>query len=226
MKRFRTGLVLFGKIDIICLSFSLGSSLSYLVRKWRKRQEIKAVDPLVTELKSISPVIAVSVDGKPLKLPLVRGGDENIIKGWSQVIKSKRLAALIKVIINAKQKHQLISFFFSFLNESAFSNAGFCFAVVGSLDYTQFILVIFPATLGGFVIEQVIGNPLVSVFLPLLIVYGRRVSCTSTWYGTCSLRRRKTFFIAALQVKEVSWKWGISKTRPGFLYIYKKIPWM
>jgi hypothetical protein len=59
-------------------------------------------------LKGKSPVIAVSINGKPLKLPVVRGGDGTIkgIKGLSLKIKSKKLAALVKAIFNARRKQK------------------------------------------------------------------------------------------------------------------------
>lgn len=173
MKRLHTGVILFDTIDIICISFSVGSCLAYLIRK---HKESRDVDPIVTELKEKSPVIAVSIDGKPLKLPLVRGGET--LKGVSLAIKSKRLAALIRAIVNLKRMQKLfklLQIYFAILNASLTSSVGLRFAVGGSLDYTQFILITFPATAGGFLMGQVIANPLASVFLPLAILFGRGI---------------------------------------------------
>lgn len=58
--------------------------------------------------KKKSPVIAVSTDGKPLELPVVRGGAR--LKEMSLVsreIKSKKLATLIRAIITAKRSQKL-----------------------------------------------------------------------------------------------------------------------
>jgi len=175
MKRLHTGVILFDTIDIICISFSVGSGLAYLIRKHKERRNL---DPIVTELKEKSPVIAVSIDGKPLKLPLVRGGDGDRLKGVSLAIKSKRLAALIKAIVNAKRRQKqlkLVQIMFAVLNASLTSSVGLRFAVGGSLDYTQFTLIAFSSTVGGFLMGQVIANPLASVFLPIAILYGRGI---------------------------------------------------
>ena len=183
MKRLHTGVILFDTIDIICISFSVGSGLAYLIRKHKERRN---VDPIVTELKEKSPVIAVSIDGKPLKLPLVRGGDR--LKGVSLAIKSKRLAALVRAIVNAKRRQKqfkLLQIIFAILNASLTSSVGLRFAVGGSLDYTQFILIAFPSTVAGFLMGQVIANPLASVLLPLAIFYGRGIEDIPDPYEKC-----------------------------------------
>jgi hypothetical protein len=185
MKRLHTGVILFDTIDIICISVSVGSGLAYLIRKYKETSD---VDPIVTELKEKSPVIAVSIDGKPLKLPLVRGGQ--ILEGVSLAIKSKRLAALIRAIVNAKRSQKLfklLQIYFAILNASLTSSVGLRFALGGSLDYTQFILIAFPATAGGFLMGQVIANPLASVFLPLAILYGRGIEDIPDPYEKCKL---------------------------------------
>jgi hypothetical protein len=185
MKRLHTGVILLDTIDIICISFSVGSGLAYLVQRHKKN---RSGDPIVTELKEKSPVIAVSIDGKPLKLPLVRGGDN--LKKVSLAIKSKKLAALIRAIVNAKKGQRLfkiLQIYFAILNASLTSTVGLRFALGGSLDYTQFILIAFPATAGGFLMGQVIANPLASVFLPLAILYGRGIEDIPDPYENCKL---------------------------------------
>lgn len=185
MKKLHTDVIVFDTIDIICISFFVGSSLAYLIRKHKERRN---VDPIVTELKEKSPVIAVSIDGKPLKLTLVRGGER--FKGVSLAIKSKRLAALIKAIVNAKRRQKqlkLLQIMFAILNASLTFSVGLRFAVGGSLDYTQFIFIAFPATVGGFLMGQVIANPLASVFLPLAILYGRGIEDIPDPYEKCKL---------------------------------------
>jgi hypothetical protein len=86
MKRLHTGLIVFDAVDVICISFSAGSGIAFLVRRYKRR---KGEDPIVLELKQKSPLRMFSKNGKPLKLPLVRGGDN--IKGVSLLIKNKRL---------------------------------------------------------------------------------------------------------------------------------------
>jgi hypothetical protein len=166
-----TSLILLNRKNIVCISFSAAPSLGYLIRKLKeKRLEKKTIDPIVTELKSESSVIAVSLNGKPLKLPIIRRGDG--VQGWSLVVESKKLVALIKVIGNTKKIYMLLTLFFALLNASLTSSVGLRFVVGGSLDYTQFIIIALPATVGGFFMKQVSANPLASIFLPLAILYG------------------------------------------------------
>ena len=195
MKRLHTGVILFDTVDIICVSFSVGSGLAYLIRRYKEGKNVdpivaelkkkRNVDPIVNELREKSPVIAVSIDDKPLKLPVLRGGEK--LKGVSLAIKSKRLAALVKAIIFAKRRQKqlkLLQIIFATLNGLT-SSVGLRFAVGGSLDYTQFILIAFPATVGGFLMGQIIANPLASVFLPLAILYGRGIEDIPNPYEKC-----------------------------------------
>jgi len=183
MKRLHTGLIIFDTIDIICLSFSAGSSMAYLIKKYKKK---RGEDPLVTELREKSPIIMVSEVNKPLKLPLVCGGE--IIKGFSLLIKSKKLAILVRAIANAKRTQKqlrlLRAFFFTF-NTLLTYNVGLRFAIGGSLNYTQFILIALPSTVGGFMMGLVIANPLASVLLPLSILYGRGIEDIPDPYEKC-----------------------------------------
>lgn len=188
MKKLHTGLILFDTIDIICISFSVGSGLAYLIRK---HKQTRGVDPIVTELKEKSPVIAVSIDGKPLSLrvPLVRGGGETP-NAVALAIKNKRLAALIRAIITAKKSQKLfklLQVYFAFINASLTSSLGLRFAVGGSVEWTQFILISAPASLGGFLVGQVIANPLASVFLPLAILYSRGIENVPSPYEKCKV---------------------------------------
>ena len=184
MKRLPKGTILIDRLDIICISFSFGSSLAYFIRKYKKRK--RNVDPIVAELKASSRVMAISTDGKPLVIPLMRGGET--LKGLSLVIKSKRLAILIRAIIYAKRKQKLFKLLqinFVILNALLTSSVGLRIAIGGSLDYTQFILIAFPATIGGFLMGLVIANPLASVLLPLGILYGRGIEDIPDPYERC-----------------------------------------
>ena len=161
MKRFHTGLIVLDTIDIICISFSAGSGIAVLIRKYRKYKGRRGEDPIVIELKEKSPVTMFSENGKPLKLPLVRGGER--LKGFSLFIKNKKLAILVRAIVNAKRKQKqlrLLRLCFFTLNALLTSSVGLRFAIGGSLDYTQFILIAFPSTVGGFLMGLAIANPL------------------------------------------------------------------
>jgi hypothetical protein len=110
MKPFSSGLIIFDKLDIICFSFFIRSGMSFLLRKYNERKIIeKKIDPIITELTKESLGMAISVDGKPLKVPLVRGGQ--IIEKTSLrflVIKNKTFFAIVKAVMNARRHQRLL----------------------------------------------------------------------------------------------------------------------
>jgi len=111
MRRLHTGVIIFDTLDIVCLSISAGSSMAYLVKKYKetRTRRKRGEDPIVTELIKKSPVIIASKIGKPLRLPLVRGGEMiRGLRGFSLVIKNKKLAILVRAIVNAKKKTKAI----------------------------------------------------------------------------------------------------------------------
>ena len=224
MKKLHNGTILFDTIDIILISFSIGSGLAYLIRKKKKKLR---VDPIVTELKENSPVIAVSTDGTPLKLPLVRGGEE--FKAVSLVIKNKRLADLIRAIVNAKRSQKLFKLcqtIFAILNVALTYSVRLRFAVSGSLDYTQFILIAVPATASGFLVGQVIANPLVSVFLPLAILYKRGIKDIPDPYEKCKLlcKVAEKFHNKELMVEMVKFNSLVEDTSTALQLPLDKVP--
>ena len=187
MKRLPSGLILLDSIDIICISFSVGSGIAYLVKRYRnyKRYKLgKGEDPLVSELKKKSPVIIFSEDGKSVKLPLLHGGDIKKLTALSLWIKSKKLALLLRVLTKKKALQFLRIFLFA-SNGLLTLSSGFHFVVSGSLDYTQFILISFSPTLGGFLMGLYIVNPVASILLPLAILYGRGIEDILDPYENC-----------------------------------------
>ena len=181
MKRLYTGVILLDRIDIICISFSLGCSIACLVKSNKKRKLRRGEDPIITELKNKSPIIVCSKTGKPIKLPLVRGGDNDNIKDIPKIsvmIKNKKLIQLIGDIINAK-KHQkelkLLSDFFFMLNNLLTISSGLRIAVGGSMSLTEIVLLGFPSTVGGFVLGLLITQPIIGVLIPLAILTGRGI---------------------------------------------------
>jgi hypothetical protein len=174
MKRLHTGLIILDTIDIICISFSAGSGIAILIRAYGKYK--RREDPIIMELKRNSRITMFSENDKPLKLPLVRGGEG--LKGLSLLIKSKKLAILVRAIVNAKKKQKqlrLLRLLFFALNTSLTTSVGLRFAIGGSLDYTHFILIAFPSSVGGLIMGLVLANPLASVLLPLAMVHGRGI---------------------------------------------------
>lgn len=190
MRRLYTGVIVFDAIDIICISFSVGSSIAYLTRTYKNyKQRRNGVDPIVTELKEKSRLTMVSVDGQPLKLPLVRGGGEEL-KTFSLAIKNKKLAVLLRAMLYVKTNNKqilLLRVFFASLNGLLTSSLGLRIGVGGSLDWTQFLLFAFPSTISGFMIAQAIANPLAAVFLPLAVLYGRGIEEIPDPYEKCKI---------------------------------------
>lgn len=186
MKRLNaSGVLLFDRLDIALISFSIGSTTSYLLKKHKKYKKRKNLDPIIIELKQKSPIIVISVDNKPLKLPLVRGGER--LNMLSLAIKSKRLALLIEAIKRREKQLKFLQVLFFIINRSLTSKFGLRFAMGGSLDYTQFLLIAFPMTVAGFLLEQVIANPLASIFIPLAILSGRAIEDVPNPYQKCKL---------------------------------------
>jgi len=83
-----------------------------------------------------------------------------------------------------KQLKLLQVFFFTF-NALLTSSVGLRFAIGGSLNYTQIILIAFPSTIGGFMMGLFAANPLASVLLPLAILYGRGIEDIPDPYEKC-----------------------------------------
>jgi hypothetical protein len=192
MKKYPTGLIVLDTIDIICISFSAGSGIAYLVklyRKYKKNIDINE-DAIIRELKQKSSITMFSEKGKPLKVPLVRGGDDDKIKGISILIKNRKLRKIVKAIVNAKRKQKqlrLLREFFVIFNVLLTYGFGLRFAVGGSLDFTQFILIAFPSTVGGFLMGLASAYPIFGVLVPLAILYGRGIEDIADPYERCRL---------------------------------------
>jgi hypothetical protein len=186
MKRLPSGVILLDPIDIICLSFSSGSAIAYLVKKYRNYKRNRGEDPIIMELKEKSPITMFSESGKPVKLPLVRGGDR--IKGVSLLIKNKNLKNIVIAIVTAKRKQKqlrLLREFFVIFNVLLTSSFGLRFALGGSLDYTQVILITFPSTVAGFLTGLASAYPIFGVLVPLGILYGRGIEDIPDPYEKC-----------------------------------------
>lgn len=188
MKRFHNGVIILDAIDVMCISFSAASTLAYLYKRYKRRRRGK--DPLIKELKEKSPVIMFSEDNKPLKVPLVRGGDKKTLSLLSLVIKNEKLSNIMRAPVNAKKKQRelILLQYILFCGNTLLTNAlGLRIAVGGSLDYTQIILIGFPSTVGGFLIGVLIAYPyqIASALLPLAILTGRGIEDIPDPYANC-----------------------------------------
>ena len=190
MKRLPTGVILLDWIDILCLSFSGGSMIAYVYKKYKDRRRIKITgeDPIISELKKKSPIQMFPEKGKPLKLPLMRGGDR--IRGISVVIKNKKIAKILMAIIYAKSSQKKLKFLQNFLiimNGILTTSTGFRIATGGSLSYVQIILIAFPSTIGGFLLGTISEYPVASALLPIAILFGRGIEDVPDPYEKCRL---------------------------------------
>ena len=191
MKRLHTGVIILDGIDILCISFSAGSMIAYGYKKYRNYRRIKITgeDPIVDELKKKSPIQMFSEKGKPLKLPLVRGGDSRI-RGYSLMIKSKRLAKILRAIVHAKRSQKqlrLLQDCFIILNGLLTTSTGLRIAAGGSLSYVQIILIAFPSTIGGFLLGTISDYPVASALLPIAILLGRDIEDLPDPYEKCRI---------------------------------------
>ena len=189
MRRLHTGIIVLDRIDIFCISFSAGSIIAYGFKRYRnyRKMKITGKDPIVDELKRKSPINIFSEKGKPLKLPLMRGGDR--IRGISVVIKNKKIAKILMAIIYAKSSQKKLKFLQNFLiimNGILTTSTGFRIATGGSLSYVQIILIAFPSTIGGFLLGTILDHP-AAAFLPIAILLGRGIEDVPDPYEKCRL---------------------------------------
>jgi hypothetical protein len=191
MRRLPSGMIFFDTFDIICLSISFGSTISFVVRKYKEK---KSIDPIVTELKNISP-IKEELPVKPVSLysnlerfeinpTLVRGGEiirTNALiteKGVALLvaIKDKKFYKIIQAILKARKQQQflkLLQYILLALDHLLKSKVGLHIVASSTLNWSQFLIVFIPSTLIGVMFENFIKNPIITVLSPLALMYGR-----------------------------------------------------
>lgn len=179
MKKTHTGIIILDTIDIVCILFSAGSLLAYGFKRYRRYQKwrLTGEDPIVRELKQKSPINVFSEKGKPLKLPIIRGGAE--IRGVVLQLRNRRIAKLLLALLtkareNQKRLKRLQQTLF-ILHVLLKQSTGFGIAAGGDLTGAQFVLFALPSTLGGFLMEMILDNPAMSALLPLAIVVSRGI---------------------------------------------------
>jgi hypothetical protein len=138
-------------------------------------------------LEDSEPMILFSTDGNPRKLPVFRGGQ---LDGISFTIKSKKFADFLKKFLETKRNQKLVKLlqiFFVRINQLLTSGVGVRFAIGGCLGYTQIILLTVSGSVGGFLVGQIIENPLPTMLLPLIIMFGRKIEEIPDPYEKCKL---------------------------------------
>ena len=196
MRRLHTGVILLDSLDIICISVFTGSSAAYIYktyRNYRRRKNLQ--DPLVIELQQKSKLLTTSKikANKALKATMkgirLRGGDK-AIRGFSLVIKNKKLARLMQALAAIKENQKrlfIVKKFFFILNGLLTAGTGLRFAGGGALDFTQIILIAFPSTLGGVFMGLIQDHPIIPVFLPILVLFGRGIENIPDPYEKCRM---------------------------------------
>ena len=190
MRRLHNGMILLDGIDIVCISFSTGSMIAYGFKRYQhyRKMRLTGEDPLVTELKRKSPTVMFSEKSKPLKLPLVRGGDE--IRGYSLILRNRKLAQILMAIVTARKSQKrlrLLQYCLFILNGLLTNSTGLCVAAGGSLTYVRILLIAFPSTIGGFLMGIMHANPIAGVLLPIAILFGREIEDIPNPYEKCRL---------------------------------------
>jgi hypothetical protein len=188
MKKLHTGVIILDGIDILCMSFSAGCTLAYIFKKYRNSRKIQITgeDPIVDELKRKSPINVFSEKDNPLKLPLMRGGDN--VRGFSLMIRNKKLAQIVMAIVTARKnqkKLRLLQDVLFILNGLLTTSTGLRIVAGGSLSYAQIILIAFPSTIGGFLVGTIYAYPLATAVLPIAILFGRGIENVPNPYEKC-----------------------------------------
>jgi len=188
MKKLHTGVIVLDSIDILCMSFFTGSMITYCFKTYRGYRKIKITgeDTIVEELKRNSPINTFSEKNDPLKLPLMKNGDK--IRGFSLMIKNQKLAQVIMAIVNARKnqkKLRLLKDILFILNVLLTNTTGLSIVAGGSVSYTQIILIVFPSTIGDFLMGAISTYPLAIAVLPIVILFGRGIEDIADPYEKC-----------------------------------------
>jgi hypothetical protein len=185
-------------LDIVLISFEVGAVIAFLYRRYQKN---KNLDPIVAELKKNSLTVEKSNPSRRIstkrfskKLHLIRGGEltkngAEISSGVSLVIRNKKFSAFLKALVEAKRSQKLLillQIFFAILNHSLEYNLGLRIYVSGSLNFTQIILLAVSGSVSGILVGQIL-NPLATMALPLMIMFGRGIEDVPDPQEKCKL---------------------------------------
>nr|YP_009029079.1 hypothetical protein [Cylindrotheca closterium]AGH28615.1 hypothetical protein [Cylindrotheca closterium] len=192
MKIYPNGLIILDAVDIISLGLLLGYSTARIIKMLNKYYSNKSEDPLVSELKKISPVKEIKKD-KPLNVSVryfPRGGE---VKGFLLDVKSKRIGKLIVYLLKiTKRMRELkrVRTSLILLNILLFKKLGIAFVAEGSITYFRLIvlasssytigaLLALMATPGGFifVLGPILTLIIRSEYVPIETVNRCRLLC-------------------------------------------------
>ena len=184
MRRYRaTGSLELDILDVILLAWVAGGTLSFLSRQIKNRKfRRQKRDSLAIDLERQSRSLMITEQGKAIPVATISkiSGGAEANKGASlfqAMVKNRRFARFLRLLLVAKEKERqfklLRIFFFTF--NSILTTGGIRVAVGGNLDLVQLILIIFPSSLAGFILERLIENPVVTVMLPITALYARGI---------------------------------------------------
>lgn len=180
MKIYPNGLIILDAVDIICLGLLLGYSTARIIKMLNKYYSNKSKDPLVSELKKISPVKEIKKD-KPLNVNVryfPRGGElPPGLKGFLLDITDRRIGELIVYLLKiTKRMRELkrVRTAIVFLNVLLFKKLGIAFAAGGSITHFRLIvLVSTSSTIGALLALMATPGGFIFVLGPILTLITR-----------------------------------------------------
>lgn len=140
-----------------------------------------------------------SDNGKPLQLPLIRGGstfitEEKLLisKFFSILIKSRRIARFLNLLNDAYTRHRqlkLLRYFFLVFNNVLTRQIGLRIGVciAEGLDASLIIFIVLPSTLAVLVVGLTTKYALPSALLTLAILFGRGIETITDPYEKCRI---------------------------------------
>ena len=194
MKVYPNGLIILDATDIICLGVILGYSTTTIVKLLKTYYSNKNEDPLVSDLKRLSPV-KEKEKNKPLKVPIryfPRGGQlPPGLKRISVFIKNKQLGKLVVILLRVTKKIRELKRVKSaliLLNVLLFRKLGLAFAAGGSITHIHILLFVTTSSTAGALLALLsAAGGFIFVLAPLLTLISRYEFISSETVNRCRL---------------------------------------
>ena len=194
MKIYPSGLIVLDVVDVICLGLLLGYSTASIIKMLNKYYSNKSEDPLVSELKKISPVKEIKKD-KPLNVLVryfPRGGQIlPELKAFLLHINNRQIGKLVVHVLKiTKRIRELkrVKTALVFLNILLFKKLGIAFAAGGSLTHLRIVLLVSTSsTIGALIALMATPGGFIFVLGPILTLIARSEYISTENINTCRL---------------------------------------
>lgn len=191
MKIYPNGLIILNAVDIICFGLILGYSTARIIKMLNKYYLNKFEDPLVSELKKISPIKEIK-KYKPLNIPvryLPRGGQlPPGLRGFLLDIKNKQMIVYMLKITKRIRELKRVRTALIFLNVLLFKKLGIAFVAGGSITHLRLIvLVSTSSTIGALLGLMVAPDGFIFLLGPILTLISRSKYVSSETLNRCRL---------------------------------------